>query len=111
MAKIVFIIIGLVCIGLLYFFPVPVKPIPIVVPGLMSNLADSQAAISGSGSVSGNGVVTLSQLASLCSNPYYNCQVYTGFFYIGWIIGLVLIVYGLIPKKESPIRSLLKKLP
>jgi hypothetical protein len=99
MVKVEYIIIGLFCIGFLYF--VPVKGIPI-----------SGGVITNTGLETIWGGFPLSQLASLCSNPIigplaaasnngYNCQVYTGIFYISWIIGLVFIVYGLIPTKEE----------
>ena len=98
MAKPEWIILGIICIGFLYFFPVTQLP---------TGGTNDYGAFGRETIYEG---VTLSQLASLCSNAIiglfatilgkgYNCQVYTGIFYIGWIIGLVLIVYGLIPTK------------
>jgi hypothetical protein len=45
---------------------------------------------------------SISALASLCENPIISllggsqCQAYKMFFYIGWIVGIVFVAWGLL---------------
>jgi hypothetical protein len=48
--------------------------------------------------------VTISSVASMCQNTFIallggsDCEFYKGVFLIGWIIGGVLVIYGLMTK-------------
>jgi len=45
---------------------------------------------------------SISAIASLCENPIISllggsqCQIYKMYFYIGWIVGIVLVAWGLL---------------
>jgi len=50
---------------------------------------------------------TLSTMASLCDNPIISilggsaCQTYKMYFYIGWIVGIIFIAWGLLSKDSN----------
>jgi hypothetical protein len=83
MAKAAYIIAGICIIGALYFVPVVTVQVP--------NFFGQSTQMS----------YTVSSISSLCSNTLVaalsgsSCQLYVGAFYIGWIVGIVLIFYGL----------------
>jgi hypothetical protein len=79
MANAAAIVIGILCIGALYVYPVYTSSAPLV----------------------GHYSLTVSSIASLCDNPFMallggsSCEFYKGLFYIGWLVGIILIIYGL----------------
>lgn len=85
MAKIQWLIIGVIEICCLYFLPV--------------------------GRAIGSGFVTIQQMTQICSNPLISaltvggnnssCMMYNGVFLIGWITGLIFIVYGLLARDNA----------
>ncbi|MGD0534665.1 MAG: hypothetical protein ABR999_04390 [Methanoregula sp.] len=83
MANAGYIIVGICIIGALYFLPVTTVQVP--------NFFGPSTQVS----------LTVSSISSLCSNTIVaalggsSCQMYVGAFYIGWIVGIVLILYGL----------------
>jgi hypothetical protein len=82
MANVAAIVIGILCIGALYVYPVYTFSSPLV----------------------GHYSFTVSSIASLCDNPFMallggsSCEFYKGIFYLGWIGGIILIFYGLSQK-------------
>lgn len=81
------IIAGICIIGILYFIPITSIQVP-------SFLGSQSYSVS----------YTISSISSLCDNSLISalggstCQTYKGLFYIGWISGIILIVYGLTKK-------------
>jgi len=76
------IIVGIIIIGALYMIPI----------------------YSTSSPFGGHYSFTVSSVSSLCNNTFIallggsSCQFYKGIFYLGWISGIILIVYGLTSK-------------
>ena len=76
------IILGIIIIGALYM--IPIYPT--------------------SSSFGGQYSLTVSSVSSMCDNTFIallggsSCQFYKGIFYLGWISGAILIIYGLTSK-------------
>jgi hypothetical protein len=79
------IIIGMIIIGALYTVPI----------------------YSTSSPFGGQYSLTLSSVSSMCNNAFIailggaNCEFYKGIFYVGWIIGIVCLILGLIPSDQN----------
>jgi hypothetical protein len=82
MANGVAIILGIIIIGALYMVPIYSTTAPLI----------------------GHYSLTVSSISSLCDNTFIamlggsSCEFYKGIFYLGWISGIVLIIYGLASK-------------
>jgi len=98
--KKILIVIGIICILFLYAIPVPVYPVPYSDHMNPGDLGLSQC--------SSNPTLTISQLSGSVSNPMLvgslntcestiggpSYELYTGLFYVGWIIGILCILSG-----------------
>jgi len=107
MNKIV-IVVGILCILFLYAIPVPVYPVPYSSHMSVGDLGLSQCSSNPtltiaqlSGSVSNPMTVgSINTCASMIGGPSY--ELYSGLFYIGWIIGILCVLYGFFFHNRNP---------
>jgi hypothetical protein len=97
------IVVGIICILFLYTIPVPIYPPPHSIYVGTSGASTGQIM-----PCSQPSTLTISQLSGSVSNPFVmgsmstcssaiggpSYELYTGLFYIGWIIGILCVLYG-----------------